>query len=525
MAVQLGKPGIGSGVGGGGSSGGGGVATTKESVGLKEYGTTFEQLSISRSDNSQSAHGLSKTPDGIDAYLECTTADAGYSVGDRIDYAYTTRGLLFYDDTDVGWAGFSGRRPFITHKTSNAETEVGNNDWKAVARPFIYVDQDVVTDVSGGGGGSGTTLTPETGVQVYEADDEHNVVNVDGTLFEVKKRHTPGHSKVVALEQLTDTRFRGFFNRANEVLNPMHDQFMYLMGPGGVGGGYEKYNDSGGSTPTGFYPGYDPFAEGEPWHTAEVAAGIDYVGDFTYRGHVSTQADLERNATAAGEVYTVLDDRIVMFVDEFTAPLDGETVYHGTSLIPTYSNLPTLVLWGGGQTARYHPAIAADDIRGVFVTGGNIYLKWLLDDSELFFGATADMVGIVAAADAPADADGRTNITAADRGGIWMGFKAGIWTFSGAVLSDDADVTRYREPRLLRVASGQDALVGIGVSAPFGDAADGVGEPDFGVVQPFDSGLVRVAEGDRFYLVFGPNAHVTNSKVAQFMQCRYHGQG
>ena len=328
---------------------GGSAVTTKESVELKQYGTTFEHLSISRDDNSQSAHGLSKAPDGIDAYLECTTADLGYSVGDRVDYAYTTRGLLWYDDTNVGWAGYS-QRPYITHKSSNSESEIGDNDWKAVAKPFIQVNQDVVTKVEGGGGGGGGTfLTPETdeGIAFVEAD-EHNIININGKLYEVIRDLHAGHGKTVGLEELTHVNFRGFIASVNEVLSPADGQFVYVYSESlGVAAGFERYTTAG---VTGFYP-YRPFDSGNEWENAPT--GFNYTGALNYRGYRQDEVDLIRVAAAAGEVFVLLDERQVMFVDEFTAAIADYTIFKKRNVVPVgQTNNPRAYFWLNGQTER-----------------------------------------------------------------------------------------------------------------------------------------------------------------------------
>ena len=324
--------------GGSGGSGGGG-----ESVVLKQYGTTFEQLSISSNDNSQSAHGLSKAPDGIDAYLECTTADLGYSVGDRVYFAYTTRGLWWYDDTNIGWAGYS-QRPYITHKSNNNEGQIGNNDWKAVARPFIYVDKDI-----GGGGGSGSTLTPETGVPLFVEADEHNLVNIDGHLNEIRQKLHAGHGKVFTTVELTDTRFGGVVPLGiNAGLSSL--QFVYETSPTGPNSYsrfviYRASGLDGWTGYTGLYR-YNPFAAGEPW--ADAPTGNTYTGSLAYHGSVVSEMDLEESIHGAGEAFVRLDTLEVVFVDTFTPPGVGEATYEPEEIGPN-NNPVRWCWWGSGQ--------------------------------------------------------------------------------------------------------------------------------------------------------------------------------
>ena len=266
------------------------------------------------------------------------------------------------------------------------------------------------------GAEGGTYLNPRSGVQAYKAVDENRIVNVDGVAYGVNQRHTSGHSKVVVSEQLTDDGYRGFVTHVNNVSNPMAGHFVYLRGPNGAGGGFERYQSHAG-IPTGWYPGYNPFAVGEPWHTAPVAATVDYVGTLTYRGHVLDEANMERNANGVGEAFVLLRPEIVVFVDEYTAPSAGETIFEGKAIVPIHFNNPSLILWGSDQTERI--ALPAGANNHKFSTN-IVLLKWQLDDSEIRFGATSDMVEILAAADAPAAGPDALPATVADRVSIWF---------------------------------------------------------------------------------------------------------
>lgn len=96
------------------------------------------------------AHGLSAEPDHVKLYLECTTGDAGYVVGDKI---------LYPTQDEVGAAGGShvmmtlidGTNVTVIHEngTSNTIMRAGNKttgasapllkaNWKLMAQAFVF---------------------------------------------------------------------------------------------------------------------------------------------------------------------------------------------------------------------------------------------------------------------------------------------------------------------------------------------------------------------------------------------------
>ena len=52
---------------------------------------------------------------------------------------------------------------------------------------------------------------------------------------------------------------------------------------------------------------------------ADWCGTITYTGPLNYRGYRQDELDLIRVAAASGEAFVLLDERQVMFVDEFTA--------------------------------------------------------------------------------------------------------------------------------------------------------------------------------------------------------------
>ena len=357
-------------------------------------------------------------------------------------------------------------------------------------------------------------VPPVSGGHTFTAADVGSQVNADGTWYKGDQKHTDGHSKVVALEQLTGDGYLGFATRVSDVQNPMDGEFVYLRGPNGAGGGFERYQDA---APTGWYPGHTPFDAGEIWENAPVATGIDYVGALTYRGHVSTQADAERNANAAGEVFVVLDAEIILFVDEYTAPGADETVYYGVPTVPGYFNNPSLVLWGLNQTKRIDTYLESNHGPIVAVQQGTIHLKWKLDDDELFHGALASMVEILAAADAPINGDSMPPV--ANRAGIYLKFRAGVWSFEGNINLDE--ITSYAESLMLRVVTLADQVISGGSSFGFGEATSGLGTPVVGHQVPFLAPLIKVAEDDVFYVA---HSRLSGTRLtSQYLRATYHG--
>lgn len=104
-------------------------------------GTPAELNPIAGGETVSTAHGLGGYPDYFKAYVECITADAGYSVGDRIDFYGEGDATISYDDTNTYIATrnrTNGWRPF--HKTNPQGYAVTvYARWKFVVVPYKYV--------------------------------------------------------------------------------------------------------------------------------------------------------------------------------------------------------------------------------------------------------------------------------------------------------------------------------------------------------------------------------------------------
>ena len=253
--------------------------------------------------------------------------------------------------------------------------------------------------IPGGGGGRGgasgrvTELSPKTGVPAYGSSDEGKIVDEHGDAFKIVRKPHTGHGKVVVPEVLDHDLFRGFAPNQNDILNPINGEFWYIYNTGfnRPTRRFERYENEPGQA-TGFYP-YNPFAAGREWHTAPVEPGIEYVGNFTYRGSVPRQADMERNATAAGEVFVTYLDQVVLFVDEFTAETAGYVVFVPQPLVPE-SVRAMVAFWGAGQVEELGGALDR-----VLSGTGDSY-RWEFDQeepNEIIFGPDPGIRAVTAA--------------------------------------------------------------------------------------------------------------------------------
>lgn len=88
------------------------------------------------------AHGLSGRPQMLDVYLECITADAGYSIGDKVTFpaGVISSGacpfVTYADATNVYLNTTSGVTPAIPHKSTHTNTAITVASWKLCAKPY-----------------------------------------------------------------------------------------------------------------------------------------------------------------------------------------------------------------------------------------------------------------------------------------------------------------------------------------------------------------------------------------------------
>ena len=83
------------------------------------------------------AHGLSREPDFITAYLECITAEFGYVPGDRVTAFNFSRTLSGADDTNLWVSTDDNTYPFLVNKAGGNDSQVTGANWRLVAVPYI----------------------------------------------------------------------------------------------------------------------------------------------------------------------------------------------------------------------------------------------------------------------------------------------------------------------------------------------------------------------------------------------------
>ena len=89
------------------------------------------------------AHGLSSTPSMIETYLECTTSELGYSVGDRVFMQFKDSGagsfgfIVEYDSTNVRILQASTAPQVLNRATPTEAISITLANWKIVAVPYI----------------------------------------------------------------------------------------------------------------------------------------------------------------------------------------------------------------------------------------------------------------------------------------------------------------------------------------------------------------------------------------------------
>ena len=408
-------------------------------------------------------------------------------------------------DTNIGTGGGVAARQVWLGKGNNGNIFLFSDNVGYDIYPFrvrFEIHETVTVLESGGvGGASGseTTLIPETNEGVaFTEDDEHNIININGKLYEVIRDHQDGHGKTVGLKELTHTNFRGFVSRVNDLLTPADGQFVYVYSEstGGIGG-FERYTTAG---VTGFYP-YRPFDAGNEWENAPTGADYTYVGALNYRGYRQDEADLIRVAAAAGEAFVQLDERQVMFVDTFTEPTADYDYYKKQSVVPVNFNNPVGYLWLNGQTERY----PQDETTFPYTTNpANDKLRFTFngaDPDQGYFRGEDVFEGImVAAADVSADLDGGGAPVAATANVVFSP-PAGLYDFRWELQSEVAGTVAQIQigVALFRVQAGVDDQV-LGrvllASTPGGEAPGRQQSTGAGIAQE-----ITVASGEQLYLM------------------------
>ena len=155
-----------------------------------------------------------------------------------------------------------------------------------------------------------------TAFPVVGASDVGSHVVVNGVEYVVTARPTPGHSRSVTLEPITDANFLGFFRnfiaaayRAGTSLAA--GQFYYST----TYGDFEEYI----TNPSPGWSGYSPFETGEPWASVVIGSDTINLDPATHAIPVHGRAAAEPRASAVGQVFADLDAHEMLVVSAFTA--------------------------------------------------------------------------------------------------------------------------------------------------------------------------------------------------------------
>ena len=234
------------------------------------------------------AHGLARQPDFYETYIECVVATSsdGYSMGDRIPNVHTPwRITVRSDDTNTYLisSSTSSRFGIADLDSGRSSDDFTASQWKLVAAPYIFVNTEVVTEVTGDAdvsdGGSGVALVSQDDVPDGLNDDdlwnrrglfvqEHikqltdstrtftsfdlstPFVNVDGNLIGNVNRPGNWYGLFLEDEHATDG-----------VRRPTAASQNNRFGLNAANGHFEKSNGTD-------WLEYDPFASGQPWENA-----------------------------------------------------------------------------------------------------------------------------------------------------------------------------------------------------------------------------------------------------------------
>ncbi len=111
-------------------------------------GNTLTKNPYATQTSTTQAHGLSAIPQLFDAYLECLTAEHGYSIGDRLRLAEML--VERSSGSVVGWhivadatnvvllLGNNAGMPLVIHKTTpSSEVTLTAANWKVIVTPYL----------------------------------------------------------------------------------------------------------------------------------------------------------------------------------------------------------------------------------------------------------------------------------------------------------------------------------------------------------------------------------------------------
>lgn len=106
-------------------------------------GTQCVQNPVATATVTTQAHGLGAIPSFVVAYLECLTAEQGYSVGDRVFMQYKDNGagnfgyMVEWDATNVRIVQANGVPQVLNRTTPAGAVSITAANWKIVVTPYL----------------------------------------------------------------------------------------------------------------------------------------------------------------------------------------------------------------------------------------------------------------------------------------------------------------------------------------------------------------------------------------------------
>ena len=182
-----------------------------------------------------------------------------------------------------------------------------------------------------------------------------------------------------------------------------------------------------------------------------------------------------------------------------------------------YSNNPTLVKWGRAQDSR----LPANDAGNWTRTGIRKFLRWKLDDSELFFGASADQIQLLTEVEAEALTNPDALPPNGSRADVFYKLQAGMW--SGVIVAsyDAFSYEQYIMARVNEAGLADDYLAAAGHTGVAGDPTTGSEIQSGRKIINSPIPLFKASADDVFYDYLSDT--VTDFAVSQFKTLTYHG--
>ena len=190
---------------------------------------------------------------------------------------------------------------------------------------------------------------------------------------------------------------------------------------------------------------------------------------------------------------------------------------------------PSLVLWAHGSGSRFDVERRTENF---VITASTLatrrgFARWKLDNDEIFFGATADMVEILDATKAAAVTGVENAPTGASLADIYLKFRPGVWSFNELIMAGNpAGTPKNMIALLLKVnatASAADDIVGFSNrTGEVANAVDAPGSPAITGAMALTAPLVEIVATDILYQIYDDFEALDSFSHTLF--CQYHGE-